>query len=99
MPTLLFTDANACAESLLALVGPAAPEAAVLLHAGATTLLDSLREVLPSLTAVEIASPRFGRLNFDVLELLIVDLPRDYLESSGGRRLMDALGRLADEAP
>lgn len=97
MSILLFTDVDACAQSFVNLAGPAVPEVAILLHAGATTLLEPLQAVLPDLAAVEINSQRFGRLNFDAAGVLIVDLPREFLESSGGRRLIDALGKLAAE--
>ncbi len=97
MPILLFTDADACLHSLLSLADVDAQRIAVLLYAGDSALAQPLQALLPDLSAVDIASPRFARLNFDAIGLLVVDLPRAFLEDSGGRRLIDALARLAEE--
>ncbi len=97
MPILLFTDADACAQGVTELAGGAASKTAILLHSGDSTLLEALQAALPELAAVDITSPRFARLNFDAIGLLIVDLPPETLEASGGRRLMDALGKLAQD--
>ncbi len=98
MSILLFADNDSAMQWLAPLAGAAALENAILLRAGASPLADTLATVLPAITVVDIGSPRFARLNFDAIALLIVDLPQAQLESSGGRRLMDALGKLAAES-
>jgi hypothetical protein len=98
MSILLFTDAQACAQTLPLLAPSGFREVIVLLHGGSTALAEPLLAHYPEMVQVDIASPRFARLNFDAIGLLIVDLPRVHLESSGGRRLMDALGKLAQES-
>jgi hypothetical protein len=57
----------------------------------------TLAEKIPNLTTVQIADPRFHRLNFDAITGVIVDLPVEFLLDSPGRRLVDVLGRLAQE--
>jgi hypothetical protein len=95
MPILLFTDADACAGWATAL---SEPGPALLLSAGSSALAEPLRAALPDLVEVEVTSPRFARINFDALSLLVVDLPAEFLEGAAGRRLFDALGRLAAES-
>ncbi len=94
MPILLFSDAAACAAWVTALSDPGP---ALLLSTGNSALAEPLRAALPELAEVEATSPRFARVNFDALALLVVDLPPAFLDDSGGRRLFDALGRLAEE--
>ncbi len=63
------------------------------------TLADPLQRQLPDLIVVDVTGDRLRRLNFDLVRLAIVDLPNKALLSSGGRRLFDALGRLAAPPP
>ncbi len=71
----------------------------VLLSEGSSLLEAPLAAALgDDLIAVEMGSPRFSRLNYDAVQAVVVDLPAETLLSSPGRRLMDALGRLAEES-
>lgn len=71
----------------------------VLLHEGTSPLEAFLVDALgDDFIAIEVGSPRFSRLNFDAVHAVVVDLSAETLLSSPGRRLMDALGRLAEEA-
>ncbi len=71
----------------------------VLLTDGASDLAAPLEETMAAadreLLVVDVNGPRFSRLNFDAMDLVILDLPPQMLLSSGGRRLVDALGHLA----
>lgn len=58
-----------------------------------------LQAKMPDLIVVDVTGDRLRRLNFDLLRLAIIDLPNKALLSSGGRRLFDALGRLATPPP
>lgn len=75
----------------------ALPALTVLLTLGESALAVPLAKVLPDLLAIDVTGPRFSRLNFDLVERAIVDLPVEVLLDSAGRRLIDALGRLAQE--
>jgi hypothetical protein len=70
-----------------------------LLTDGASDLAAPLEEAVAAtdreLLVVDVNGPRFSRLNFDAMDLVILDLPPQSLLSSGGRRLVDALGYLA----
>jgi hypothetical protein len=63
------------------------------------TLAPLLQAPLPDLIVVDVTGDRLRRLNFDLLRVAIIDLPNKALLSSGGRRLLDALGRLAAPPP
>ena len=100
MSVYLFSDVDSCAQTLASLVsaaGDGEPGLSVLLANGAGTLAEPLRAALPDLLVVDVASPRFGRLNFDAVALVVLDLPAESLLSPQGRRLVEALGRLAQE--
>lgn len=71
---------------------------AVLLTDGPSSLADPLRSVLADLLVVEVSSPRFSRLNFDAIGLLLLDLSEATLLDGRGRRLVDALARLAEQS-
>ncbi len=68
-----------------------------LLTDGASALTAPLTAVNDELIIVDIHGPRLSRLNFDALALAIFDLQPTTLLSSGGRRLVEALGRLAED--
>ncbi len=97
MSLLLFSDVNACIGSLAALADPGVAATAIVLHGESPTLVPSLLKAFPQMTAVAIDSPRFVRLNYDAIGMLVLDFTPAFLESSPGRRLLDALGRLASE--
>ncbi len=108
MPLILATDAGAAADALAHLADEqraarrnvlAYAPAVLLQEAGALDeeLAETLREVLPELVMVELGSARFGRLNFDALALLALDLSPALLDAPAGRRLVDALGGLLRE--
>lgn len=63
------------------------------------TLAEALPAQLADLIVVDVTGDRLRRLNFDALRVAIIDLPSKALLSSGGRRLLDALGRLAAPPP
>jgi hypothetical protein len=63
------------------------------------TLAEPLQAKIPDLIVVDVTGDRLRRLNFDALRVALIDLPSKALLSSGGRRLMDALGRLAAPPP
>ena len=69
----------------------------VLLTDGESALTAPLTAANDELIVVDIHGPRLSRLNFDALALAIFDLQPETLLSSGGRRLVEALGRLATD--
>jgi hypothetical protein len=94
MPILLYSDMHTCAK----LAGPMATNGLVVLLTAEGAAADPhLTHAFPELLVIEAGSPRFSRLNFDALALVLVDLPMDVLLSSVGRRLMETLGRLTEE--
>jgi hypothetical protein len=68
-----------------------------LLFDGESALAEALRAVVESPILVDINGPRLSRVNFDAVALVILDLPLATLLGPAGRRLSDALGRLAEE--
>ncbi|MCB9137757.1 MAG: hypothetical protein H6642_05355 [Caldilineaceae bacterium] len=68
-----------------------------LLHEGESALIETLQAKVDTPILVDIHGPTLSRVNFDAVELLIADLTPETLLSAGGRRLMDALGHLAQE--
>ena len=99
MPLILASDAESLAGALPALLDatPPADALAIVLAQAESELLGLLRPTFPAIAAVDPASPRFARLNFDALALVAVDLAAEFLLSPAGRRLFDALGRLMEE--
>jgi len=68
-----------------------------LLMVDESALAQPLQERLDNLAVVDVTGPRLSRLNFDAISLVIVDLTPEALLTTAGRRLLDALGRLAEE--
>lgn len=95
MPILLATDAEVCARTLVA----SPVDGIVVLASQGESALDApLRAAIPDLVVAEVGSQRLARLNFDFVRAFVLDLPEDTLLSSPGRRLVESLGRLADES-
>jgi hypothetical protein len=94
MGILLYSDSETLAQSISSHVGKMI---VVLLTTGESDLTSSLQDQVPELLTVDVTGPRFSRLNFDAISLAILDLTPAELLSSGGRRLIDALGHLAEE--
>ena len=70
-----------------------------LLSVGAGTLANDLRsQVGDDLLVIDINGPQLSRVNFDAVGLAVLELTPEQLLSSGGRRLVDVLGRLAEES-
>ena len=69
-----------------------------LLYAGATDLRAPLEERVDDALVVDVESPRLSRVNFDAVGLVLLDLTPGQLLSRAGRRLVDVLGRLAEES-
>jgi hypothetical protein len=94
MPILLASNP----ELILLYVKRVEPERFVaLLSDGESLLADALGAVVDDLIAVDINGPRLSRVNFDAVALVILDLPMQTLLGPAGRRLADALGRLAQD--
>lgn len=100
MPVLLFSDNDTCVNGVAALA-PASRKADginVLLTSGESALAEGLRAVLPELVVLDVVSPRFARLDFEAVALIVLEAPTDFLLGSTGRRLVEALGRLARDS-
>ncbi|MEZ4583434.1 MAG: hypothetical protein R3A10_17650 [Caldilineaceae bacterium] len=69
-----------------------------LLYAGATDLRAPLEARVDDALVVDVESPRLSRVNFDAVGLVLLDLTPGQLLSRAGRRLVDVLGRLAEES-
>lgn len=101
MAIALFADTNALIEEVGAVYAAASggeADLCVLVTHEGSERVAPLQAAVETLIVVDVASGRLNRLNFDAIALLILDLPPDVLLSSGGRRLTDALGRLAEES-
>ncbi|CAN5443813.1 hypothetical protein BH10CHL1_BH10CHL1_10810 [soil metagenome] len=94
MAILLFSDAQTVCEQAPKFIRGRLP---VLLTVGESALATPLQAVLDDLLIVDVQGPRLSRLNFDAVDLAIVDLSPELLLSSGGRRLIDVLGALASD--
>ena len=94
MAILLFSTPEILIEQARHFAGEQLP---VLLTTGESALTVPLQARLEELIVVDVQGPRLGRLNFDAIGLAVVDLTPDMLLSSGGRRLLDVLGRLATD--
>lgn len=70
----------------------------LLLYAGTSNLAETLRAQVEEPLIVDIEGPRLSRVNFDAVGLVILELTPEQLLSSLGRRLVDVLGRLAQES-
>jgi hypothetical protein len=68
-----------------------------LLFDGESALAEALSAVVESPILVDVNGPRLSRVNFDAVALVILDLSLATLLGSAGRRLSDALGRLAED--
>lgn len=95
MPIALCTDTKTLVAQAKAFAGEGI--AVLLAGEGESALAAPLRAALPELVVLEAQSPRFARLNFDAVTLVVADLDAAFLQGSAGRRLFDALGRLAEE--
>lgn len=69
-----------------------------LLYAGDSALCEAIQAHVADPLIIDVEGPRLSRVNFDAVGLVILDLAPAQLLSSGGRRLVDVLGRLAEEA-
>jgi hypothetical protein len=101
MAIALFADQNVLLEQVEPIFAAAIQnemDLCVLLTDGESKLASPLQTVLETLIQVDVTSPRLNRLNFDAVALALLDLSPRALLSSGGRRLTDALGRLAEES-
>ncbi len=94
MAILLFSDAQTVCEQARRFISGRLP---VLLTTGESALATPLQAVLDDLLVIDVQGPRLSRLNFDTVNLAIVDLTPELLLSSPGRRLIDVLGKLASE--
>ncbi|MCX6048602.1 MAG: hypothetical protein NT075_26155 [Chloroflexi bacterium] len=94
MAILLFSDAQTVSEQAPQFIQGRLP---VLLMTGESPLAAPLQAALDDLLVVDVQGPRLSRLNFDAVDLAIVDLAPELLLSSGGRRLIDVLGNLASD--
>lgn len=96
MPVALFANEFALLES----AGQLRDEESMalhLIHEEASLDEEVLQDLVPDVLTVAVTDPRFHRINFDAVGLILVDLAPDFLLDSQGRRLMDVLGRLARE--
>ncbi len=94
MAILLFSDAQTVCEQAQQFIHGRLP---ALLTVGESALAAPLQAVLDDLLIVDVQGPRLSRLNFDAVDLALVDLSAELLLSSGGRRLIDVLGTLAGD--
>lgn len=68
------------------------------LYTGESALATALSVDVDDLIAVDVNGPRLSRLNFDAVSMVVLDFASTELLSSAGRRLVDVLGRLAEES-
>jgi hypothetical protein len=94
MAILLFSNSDILIEQATYFAGD---QLAVLLTTDESALTAPLQARLEDLIVADVQGPRLGRLNFDAIALAVVDLTPEMLLSSGGRRLLDVLGRLATD--
>jgi len=92
MSILFFSDPETVCAQAKQFSGGGLP---VLLTNGESALAAPLQAKLADLLVIDVQGPRLSRLNFDIVGLALVDLKAEMLLSSGGRRLIDVLGRLA----
>ncbi len=71
---------------------------AALLFVDHSELFSMLEPLVEDLLVVDVNGPRLSRLNFDAVEVVVVDFSPAELLSSAGRRSVDVLGRLAEES-
>ncbi len=101
MPIILCTDTQALSAHAVQRAGDGS---IILLTSGGSSLAAPLAEALANkqpphlFLEIDIHSGRLNRLDFDSVDLIIVDLPKNLLLAAVGRRLTDALGRLATES-
>lgn len=101
MAIVLFADQSALLEQVESIYSAAADDGAdlcVLLTHGESELAAPLQAMFEMFIQVDVTTPRLSRINFDAVALALVDLSPEDLLSAGGRRLTDALGRLAEES-
>lgn len=100
MAIALFADTNVLVEEIGPIHAAASAGEAdlcvLVTHEGSERVAP-LQAAMETLIVVDVASGRLNRLNFDAIAVVILDLPPQALLSAGGRRLTDALGRLAEE--
>ena len=92
MPILLYSDDNTLQDLL---PRPEESKFVALLTTDAGSLRTRLEASFDELLVVDVTGPSLKRLNFDAIEAAILDLSPAMLLSQAGRRLLDALGRLA----
>ena len=96
MPIALFANEFVLLDS----IGQLRDEESMALHLiQEESSLDEemLQDLAPDALTLAVTDPRFHRINFDAVGLILVDLPPEFLLGSQGRRLLDVLGRLAQE--
>jgi hypothetical protein len=77
--------------------------AIVLIHHDSPALLHQVTHTLEAegrsqaLLAADVRSSRLHRINYDLTDYVIIDLPRELLLGSAGRRLVESLNHLALE--
>lgn len=94
MAILLFSNPDILIEQATYFAGD---QLSVLLTTDKSALAAPLQAQLEDLIVADVQGPRLGRLNFDAIGLAVVELTPEMLLSSGGRRLLDVLGRLATD--
>lgn len=100
MPITLYASEASFLERLPGLIDDATDDdmpLAILLTNEEGDLAAAVETSDVEIPVVSVRSERLGRLNFDMIGLVILDLTPDELLSSSGRRLTDILGRLAEE--
>ena len=100
MPIALYATNNALLAHLPDLVENNTDEdmpLAILLTNNSETLAESVASAGLDIVTIPVQSARLGRLNFDMVGLIILDLTPAELLSSSGRRLSEILGRLAED--
>ena len=100
MPIALYATDRALLAHLPQLVENSTDEdmpLALLLTNDSGTLAEPVAASGLDIVAIPVGSERLGRLNFDMVGLIILDLTPAELLSSGGRRLSEIFGRLAED--